>query len=84
MDCIENGIYMIIGSSTQTDKSVPMHYSLRGGGKCLKRVLTHLQCTKYGQNNNFHLGIQKYVSYKKKGINSINILYIDLHKRIPI
>ena len=67
MDCIENGIYMIIGSSTQTDKSVPMHYSLRGGGKCLKRVLTHLQCTKYGQNNNFHLGIQKYVSYIKKG-----------------
>ena len=33
--------------------------------KCLKRILTYLDCTKYNEINIGHLHIQKHVSYKK-------------------
>ena len=38
--------------------------------KCFKRI--------------FHSYAQKHVSYKKNGINTLKILYTDLHKSFPI
>ena len=35
------------------------------GGKCLKRNLTDLYCTKYNENNVRHTNIHKHISYKK-------------------
>ena len=54
------------------------------GGKCLKRILTYLYSTRYNEINKGHSYVQKHVSYRKNVINSINILYIGLHKRILI
>ena len=45
MDRIENGIYGIHRSSTETHKSFLIHYSLWGVGY-LKRILTGLHCNK--------------------------------------
>ena len=43
------------------------------GGKCLKRILKYLCCTKYNKINICNLNAHKHVSYKN-GINNIFIL----------
>ena len=65
MNCIENGIYTANGLSTGTHKSFPVHYGL-WRGKCLKSILTYLDCIKYNEIDISHLHIQKHVFYKKK------------------
>ena len=49
--------------STGSHKSFPIHCTLQG--KCLKSILTYLDCTKYNEMYIGHLHIQKHVSYKK-------------------
>ena len=61
---IENDVYGTKCSSTETNKSFPMHYGL-WGGRILKRFLTYLYCSKYNKSNMRHLAIQKHVSYEK-------------------
>ena len=57
MDHMENDMYGAKGSSTETHKSFPMHYSL--WEKFLKCILTYLCCT--GINACFS-GMQNHVS----------------------
>ena len=58
MDRIKNGIHATNDLSTETHKSFPM-------GKCLNRILTYLDCTKYNEINIDPSHIQNHVSYKK-------------------
>ena len=68
MDRIENGMFTINGSSAVAHKSFPMHYGIviaPQGGKFLKRILTHLYCTKYNEINACDSYVQKQVSHVK-------------------
>ena len=51
--------------------------------KCLKLILTYLDCTKYNEINISHSHKQKHVSYKNN-TKSTNILLTGLHKNFPI
>ena len=64
MNRIENGMYVTNDLSRETHKSFPIHYGQWKGG-CLKRILTHLGCTKYNEINISHLHIKKHVFHEK-------------------
>ena len=62
MNRIENGIYRIHRSSTETHN--PIHYGL-WGGKDLKRILTCLYCNKWNKINIWDSDTQKHFANKK-------------------
>ena len=64
MNRIENGIDETGDLSTEIHKNFLIHYGL-WGGKCLKHILTYLDCIKCNEINLGHSHIQKHVSYKK-------------------
>ena len=53
------------------------------GGKCLKSILTYLDCTKYNEIDMCHFDVQNHTSYKNS-TNCINILNTGLYKSIPV
>ena len=63
MNRIENGMDTTNGLSTETHKI--FRYITAYGGKCLKPILTYLDCTKYNEINISHSDLQKHVAYEK-------------------
>ena len=63
MNRIESGIHTTNSLSTETHKSFPIHYGLRG--KSFNRILTYLYCTKYNEINISYSDIQKHFPIKK-------------------
>ena len=64
MNRIENGMNTTNGLSTETHNLFSTHYGL-WQGKCLKCILTYLDCPKYNEINIDHSYIQNHVSHKK-------------------
>ena len=60
MNRAEDGILATNCSFAETYKSFHIHYALES--KCLKRILTDLNCTKCNEINITHSNIQKNIS----------------------
>ena len=70
---IENGMYTPNGLSTETHKSFPILYGLRGGD-FFRDILMYLNCTKYNAIFIYNSYTQKHFPMEN-GLNSITVLY---------
>ena len=64
MNSIENGMHATISLFTETHNSFPIHYGL-WGEKCLKHILTYLDCTTYNEVSIGHSHTLKHVYCKE-------------------
>ena len=75
MECIENVIYAVKGSSTGAHKNFPMHYGV-WEENFLKSIVINLPSTKDIEINVFHSYVKNHVPYT--GPHKIFLIYYGL------